>query len=67
MVRFSDLVTVNGKKPVKKKKGKTAFRMDGDRENMASPISRVQKIILEDEAGSVIAYYKAFLWMMESP
>ena len=30
MVRFSDLVTVNGKRPVKKKKGATTFRMDGE-------------------------------------
>ena len=41
--------------------------MDSDRENMASPISRVQKIILEDDAGSVIAYYKAFLFLLENP
>ena len=30
MASFSDLVKINGKKPVKKKLGKTAFRMDGE-------------------------------------
>ena len=30
MVRFRDLVTINGEKPVKKKLGETAFRMDGE-------------------------------------
>ena len=41
--------------------------MDGDRENMASPISKVHKMILNEGEGSVTAFYNVFLWMLEHP
>ena len=40
--------------------------MDDDNQTMASPISKVHKMILNEGEGSSTAFYRAFLWIRSS-